>query len=100
MAKVRLERYQKASDLAGDIERYLADEPVSAYREPWTGRLGRWVRRHRTAVVSASVALLLVAAGAVGGLWIWQQDRERRYREAFERLASGEAIRQILLPQL
>ena len=31
------ERYSTPRALADDIERWMADEPVSAYREPWIG---------------------------------------------------------------
>ena len=41
----------------------MADEPVSAWREPLARRALRWARRNRTAVASAAVALL---AGVVG----------------------------------
>jgi serine/threonine-protein kinase len=64
MALKREERYASALDLAADVERWLADEPVSADREPWRERLARWGRRHRT-VVSAGVVLLLVSAVAL-----------------------------------
>jgi serine/threonine-protein kinase len=40
------DRYPSARALADDIEHFLADEPVAAYREPWRVRAGRWVRRH------------------------------------------------------
>ena len=48
-------------DLADDLDRWIADEPVSAYRESWPVRLARWGRRHRTAVGTLS-ALILTAA--------------------------------------
>src|SRR5262249_42540460 len=35
-------RYATARALAGDIERWLADEPVGAWREPLRLRAGRW----------------------------------------------------------
>ena len=41
----------------------MADEPVSAWSEPWTRTLSRWLTRHRTGVTGAAVALL---AGVVG----------------------------------
>src|SRR5262249_14495421 len=44
------DRYATAMDLAADVEHWLADEPVSAWREPWHVRLRRWVVRHRTLV--------------------------------------------------
>jgi hypothetical protein len=61
------ERYTSALDLADDIEHWLADEPVTAYREPWTGRLRRWLRRYRglAAGIAGLVVTTLVAL-AVG----------------------------------
>lgn len=62
MAAEPARRYPTALDLAADVERWLADEPVSAWREPPLRRLSRWVRRHRTAVAALGV---LVLSGAV-----------------------------------
>jgi len=60
MARKIEDRYATALDLADDLERWLADEPVTAYREPIAVRLARWERRHSTFVASATA--LLVAA--------------------------------------
>jgi serine/threonine-protein kinase len=65
MAKERAQRYAKASELADDVQRWLADEPVSAYRDPWPERLRRWTRRHRTATQAAAIGLVVVALVAV-----------------------------------
>src|SRR5262249_16702346 len=56
--------------LAEDIERWMADEPVSAWREPVTRRARRWARRNRTAMVAVAVALVagLIGLGAVTGV--------------------------------
>jgi serine/threonine-protein kinase len=62
MALKPADRYASALDLAADVEHWLADEPASAYREPWTERASRWARRHRTAVVAAGVFLLSAVA--------------------------------------
>jgi tetratricopeptide (TPR) repeat protein/tRNA A-37 threonylcarbamoyl transferase component Bud32 len=66
LAREPEERYARSLDLAADVERWLADEPVSACRDPLTVRLARWGRRHRTAVTAATVLLLaaLVALSA------------------------------------
>jgi serine/threonine-protein kinase len=66
MAPRPAERYGSALDLAAEVERWLADEPVSAYREPGYDRLRRWGRQHRplvagAAALSAMVVVLLVA---------------------------------------
>ena len=60
MAYAPADRYQTALALAAEIEHWLADEPVAAFPEPWTVRLGRVARRHRAAV--AGVAAFLIAA--------------------------------------
>ena len=60
-ARRPLRRTPKA--LAEDVERWMADEPVSAWREPLSRRARRWARRNRTAVAAAAVALI---AGMVG----------------------------------
>ena len=62
MAPAPGDRYQSARALADDVERWLADEPVSARREPLADRLTRWSRRHRTAVVGVSALILATAA--------------------------------------
>ncbi len=36
------DRYTSARALAEDVEHWMADEPVSAYAEPWTARAARW----------------------------------------------------------
>jgi tetratricopeptide (TPR) repeat protein/tRNA A-37 threonylcarbamoyl transferase component Bud32 len=58
------ERYPTVRALGGDIERWLADEPVSAYREPLPTRAARWTRRHRT-LAAGAVTLLVTAVAAL-----------------------------------
>jgi serine/threonine-protein kinase len=65
LAPAPADRYGSARELAEDVERWTAGEPVDAYREPWTVRAGRWVKRHRVGV-SASVAALVMAAACLG----------------------------------
>lgn len=52
------DRYPNAKSLAEDVEHWLADEPVSAYREPWTMRFRRWGRQHRTLMTSGTIVLV------------------------------------------
>ncbi len=58
------DRYPSAQALAEDVERWTADEPVSAFPEPFRERVRRWARRNRTAVTAAAAA---VGVG-IGGL--------------------------------
>ncbi len=61
------DRYASPLDLAADLEAYLADEPVTAHREPIAQRARRWVRRHPRLVTgtAASAMVALVAFGAL-----------------------------------
>ncbi len=66
MAFRREDRYRTAAELADDVERWLADHPVSAWREPASVRGRRWVARHRTSVsgLAAAAMVALVSFGA------------------------------------
>ncbi|HET6881393.1 MAG TPA: serine/threonine-protein kinase [Pirellulales bacterium] len=55
------QRYDSPRALAEELERWLADEPVTAHRAEWHERLARWARRHRKGVEAAGVALVLIA---------------------------------------
>ena len=66
LEKDRNRRYETASSLARDVERYLHDEPVQACPPSTTYRLKKFVRRNK--VAAAFVALLL--ASVVAGLAI------------------------------
>jgi hypothetical protein len=61
-------RYGSALALAADVERWLADEPVSAWREPWAVRGRRWLGRHRTLMGSAAAAVVVAFVGLTVGL--------------------------------
>jgi serine/threonine-protein kinase len=64
------DRYPTPKALAEDVERWMADEPVAAWREPISRRLRRWMQRNRTAVAAAVVALVagVIGLGAVTGV--------------------------------
>ena len=77
------DRYDSARRWRTDVTRWLDDEPVTAYREPFPVRAGRWMRRHRTAMIGAAVAVLvgLVGLAAVAAV----QSRSNRESEGSER---------------
>jgi len=60
------QRYETAEGLKADLERWLADEPVTAWREPLRIRARRWMRRHRTLVTASAAVLLFGMAGLAG----------------------------------
>src|SRR5262249_52900481 len=57
LSKEPAERYATAGDLADDLRRFAADEPVRARRPTWRQRGRRWARRHQSAAWSLALAL-------------------------------------------
>jgi eukaryotic-like serine/threonine-protein kinase len=70
MALKAPDRYATPSALADDIERWMADEPVSAWREPFAHQARRWMRRRRTTITAASAAVLVALIGLSGILLV------------------------------
>jgi eukaryotic-like serine/threonine-protein kinase len=62
--KDRSRRYQTASALAGELQRYLSDEPVEACPPSTMYRLHKFARRNKAALVTAA----LVAAALIVGI--------------------------------
>ncbi len=72
----RAHRYGSAAELAADLDRHLHDEPVTA-RQPTAGyRLRKFVRKHKTAVLTATAGLcgLLVALIVITRLYLSAED--------------------------
>jgi eukaryotic-like serine/threonine-protein kinase len=91
MARDPALRYADATALARDVQHVLADEPVSAYREPASVRLRRWARHH-PAILAGSAALVLTGliATAVGQALVQQE--QSRSSEARVKTAIDHAI--------
>jgi serine/threonine-protein kinase len=84
MARDPADRYESPRGLAEDVERWLADEPVTAYSEPFTVRAGRWMRRNRTIVTTAAAASL-VGLVTLGGAYLHVSAINGRLDEANRR---------------
>jgi WD40 repeat protein len=69
------QRYLAARDLAEDLRRFQAGEPIVARPAGRLERAWKWARRHparaMVAVLVPLLALLLVVGGGVA--WLWQQ---------------------------
>ncbi|MBL8760182.1 MAG: protein kinase [Phycisphaerae bacterium] len=83
MAKDASRRYQSAAELAGDLRRYLAGEPILAKQDSAMYMLRTQLRRYRRLVGVG----LLFAAG-VSGFAIYAGVQAERQRE----LAAGEGV--------
>jgi WD40 repeat protein/serine/threonine protein kinase len=96
LEKDRARRYDTASSLARDVERYLADEPVEACPPSARYRLGKFARKYRKALVTAAAFTVLLVAGLVLStlLAMWATSAEREANR--QRIASDDAREEAL----
>jgi serine/threonine protein kinase/tetratricopeptide (TPR) repeat protein len=66
LEKERHRRYETANQLALEIQRYLADEPVQAGPSSASHRLKKFLRRNKGPVLAASLLFLVLLVGVVG----------------------------------
>ena len=69
MEKDRTRRYQSASELAADVERFLNDEPVLARPPSVIYRLTKMARRNKAALTTVTAVVLALLLGTVVSLW-------------------------------
>ena len=77
LEKDRERRYDGAKELADDIRRHLADEPVLAGPPSAAYRLRKLARRYRGQVVAAAAILLTLVAGVVVSAWFAVDARDQ-----------------------
>jgi len=93
-------RYPSASELASDVRRHLADEPVQAGPPSQSYRLRKFVRKHRPAVVAASLllAILLAAVFVISSLYLRsERDRRRAEQEAMRNGLEARSLQAVFL---
>jgi serine/threonine-protein kinase len=88
MARLPENRYGTPLDMAADLEHWLADEPVSAWREPWTVRVRRWLGRHRTMVAAAAATVLMATVSLAMATWLSMEAKARAQATAKELAAA------------
>jgi WD40 repeat protein len=69
LEKNRARRYEAASGLARDIERYLRDEPVEACPPTAGYRLRKFARKHQTLLATAAAFAALLLLGVAASAW-------------------------------
>lgn len=92
LAKERDRRYQSVGDLAGDIRRYLDDEPIVARRPSSWYQLGKFAKRNKAVVALVIVVVLVFAAGAAMSTGFALQ--ERQAKRTAQKLAGEATARQ------
>jgi serine/threonine protein kinase/Tfp pilus assembly protein PilF len=96
LEKDRGRRYETASALAADVQRFLHDEPVQARPPSAWYKARKFARRNRRPVVAAGVVLLCLVGGIIGttaGL-VWAlHERDRKDQAlAAEKQARDQAL--------
>jgi WD40 repeat protein/serine/threonine protein kinase len=69
LEKDRNRRYDTASSLAADVQRYLDDESVQACPPSAVYRLRKFARKNRMPLIVAAAFVLLLLAGALVSAW-------------------------------
>jgi WD40 repeat protein/serine/threonine protein kinase len=95
LEKDRNRRYESASALAADVQRYLNDEPVSACPPSAWYRFRKFARRKKSALAMAA-CVFLAFAGIAGGVGWAVRDRGAR-EEALDRERRGAYFYRITL---
>jgi tetratricopeptide (TPR) repeat protein/predicted Ser/Thr protein kinase len=65
LEKDKNRRYASAAELAGDIRRYLEDQPITAKPASTSYQLRKFTRRHKVLVTAALTVFVVLAVGVV-----------------------------------
>ncbi len=90
IAKERCARYPSAAALSEDLQRWLANEPISAIEDPIPKRISRWMEKHRrlaqTLFLCATVALAGAGAWAFNSYQTAVAAEQRRLQDGVDQL--------------
>ncbi len=78
MRKEPERRYSSVGQFSEDIRRHLEGLPVLARKDTWSYRSGKFVRRHKVAVIAAVLLALTLLAGIFTTSWEAQRAEKQR----------------------
>ncbi len=88
-------RYQSAGELARDIRRHLAGEPIEARRDSLAYVLGKRLRRYRVAVAVATAFVVVLLVGLVTSVSLYRREQATaavlRQRDYIQKIARAQA---------
>jgi tetratricopeptide (TPR) repeat protein/predicted Ser/Thr protein kinase len=99
LRKVAEERYVTAAQLAQDVQAFLEGRTVSARRGTFRYRAGKFVRRHRIALLGVGLVIGSLTAGVGGVLWQARVANQER-RVAIARATDLRQLSNSLLSEL
>lgn len=92
--KEQARRYQNATELMEDIQRYLRGEEVSACPPSTYYRVTKYLRRNRFSLLAGGLVTASLALGFAGTAWqAWQANRASAQAEVQRDIAKREAER-------
>lgn len=91
LSKDKERRYQSAGDVARDIRRYLAGEPIEAKRDSGWYVISKTLNRYKAPVGAAAAFLVMLVAFAVGMTVMYRQADAARAGEAAAATAAKQA---------
>jgi eukaryotic-like serine/threonine-protein kinase len=102
LEKDKERRYPSAAALAGDVRRYLHDEPIVARPASATYQLNKFARRNKALVIGIAAVFVALVLGVVASTWEALQARraqkvaERQTTEAERQTAIARAVNDFL----
>ena len=93
MAKNPTERYDTAQELADDLKRFLADEPIRARRPSILQLTSKWSRRHRTLVMATILLLVITVMGTTANAILLAREQQKTSAALDEAREKSRALR-------
>ncbi len=93
ISRDRHARYQSAMALAEDLQRWLADEPISALEDPVRKKVQRWNARHPG--LSRFLAILATVVLVLGTMWGLQWRQQVQLAESRQLQSSIDECREL-----
>jgi serine/threonine protein kinase/tetratricopeptide (TPR) repeat protein len=84
LEKDRARRYETANDLATDVSRFLNCEPTTAAAPSTFYRVRKFARRHRSALITGALFLVMLLGGTIVSLWQAVRAMNAESKSAFE----------------
>ncbi len=84
LEKDKARRYLSAAELAADIQRYLADQPILARPVSTAYQLQKFAKRHKAFVGGVAAIFVVLSLGIMASLWqaaVARQERNRALAE-------------------
>jgi serine/threonine protein kinase len=91
LEKERNRRYETASSLAHDLQRFLADEPVTARPPSAAYRVSKLVRRNKGVFAAGAVGALMLLAALAAITWLFLKERSARHHAVAEESRANQA---------